>query len=72
MQIRLEHLKLDKSQDNLKCTKAWCKEFGVDWAEFIRNGLPAAHLLEKAPNHAGLRDLLERAKNYEAAKSSQP
>ena len=72
MQIRLKHLKLDKSQHNLQCTKAWCKEFGVDWAEFIRNGLPSAHLLEKAPNHAGLRALIERAEYHEAEKSTLP
>ena len=70
MQIRLEHLKIDKSQHNLKCTKAWCKEFGVDWAEFIRNGLPSAYLLEKAPNHAELRAFLERIEKYEAAKAA--
>jgi len=72
MQIRLEHLKLDKSQHNLKCTKAWCKEFGIDWGAFIRNGLPSTYLLEKAPNHEGLRALIERAENYEAAKSTRP
>ena len=72
MQIRLEHLKLDKSQHNLKCTKAWCKEFGIDWGAFIRDGLPSTYLLEKAPNHVGLRDLIERAENYEAAKSTRP
>lgn len=70
MQIRLEHLKLDKSKHNLQCTKAWCKEFGVDWAEFTRNGLPSAHLLERAPNHDGLRELIERAERYENAKNT--
>lgn len=69
MQIRLEHLKLDKSQHNLQCTKAWCKEFGVDWSEFIRNGLSAEYLLNKAPKHEGLRELIERAKKHEAAKA---
>jgi len=69
MHIRLKHLTLDKSQHNLQCTKAWCKEFDVDWAEFIRNGLPSAHLLEKAPNHAGLRALITRAEQHEAAKA---
>jgi hypothetical protein len=72
MQIRLEHLKLDKSQHNLKCTKSWFKKFGIDWGAFIRNGLPSAHLLEKAPNHAGLRALIERAEHHEAKKSTRP
>jgi hypothetical protein len=72
MQIRLEHLKLDKSQHNLKCTKDWCKEFGIDWGAFIRNGLPSTYLLEKAPNHVGLRALIERAEHHEAAKSTRP
>jgi hypothetical protein len=72
MQIRLEHLKLDKSQHNLKCTKSWFKKFGIDWGAFIRNGLPSAHLLEKAPNNPALCALIERAENYEAAKSTLP
>jgi hypothetical protein len=72
MQIRLEHLKLDKSQHNLKCTKSWFKKFGVDWGTFIRNGLPSTYLLEKAPNHEGLRALIERAEHHEAKKSTRP
>ena len=70
MQIRLEHLRIDKSRHNLQCTKAWCKEFDIDWAEFIRNGLPSAYLLEKAPNHTELRAFLERVEKYEAQKAS--
>ena len=70
MQIRLEHLKFDKSRHNLRCTKAWCREFDIDWAEFLRNGLSSAYLLQKAPNHAQLHAFLERVKKYEAEKAS--
>lgn len=72
MQIRLEHLTLDKTKHNLKCTKDWCKEFGVDWSEFVRNGMSSEYLLSKAPDHEGLRELIERAESHEAEKASLP
>lgn len=69
MQIRLEHLKLDKSKHNLKCTKRWFVKHGVDWGDFIKNGLPSDYLLGKDPTHEGLRELIERAKKHEASKA---